>query len=189
MTRMVLAVALVSLALCACKGEKGDPCAAGSQGPTGLQGVQGDRGPIGPMPDVSFAGRLVEAEGPPLSSTVNTGASAADATASKGQVRFAASTGTGGRLWAVGDSDVGVLLGVGRTQIAVRAKVAAIASSAVLAKLSCQATRAGDTSPTTVSPVFEIRPNEFVADQWRELPILCEFLPNDASQMIVVDDF
>ena len=190
--RRTLLLAVLGLMLIACKGDKGDKGDRGDVGPQGQPGATGATGPVGPtgpLPDVSYAGRFLEAEGPTLSSTVTTGTAAADATASRGQARFGAGSGTAGRLWAVGSGDVGGLLGTGRTQVAVRAKVTSNLSTAVLAQLTCLATRAGDTTPTAVSATFEIRPNEFSSGTWRELAIRCEFLPNDVDQLIAVDGF
>lgn len=188
MKRMaVLAVAAMFLG--ACKGDPGPAGPAGAQGTQGAQGAKGDPGPVGPMPDVSFVGRLLEAEGP-VNASATVGATAADITASGGNVRFAAGSGSAGTVYAIANSDLGGgKLGVGRTEVTVRAKVTSNLSTSVLAQIHCEATRAGDTSPTTVSALLDIRPNEFVSSQWRELTIRCDFLPNDANQSVVVGGF
>lgn len=191
MKRMaVLAVAVVFLG--GCKGDPGAAGAQGAQGPQGLQGAKGDpgaTGPVGPMPDVSFVGRLLEAEGT-VNASATVGATAADITASGGNVRFAAGSGSAGTVYAIANGDLGGgKLGVGRTEVTVRAKVTSNLSTSVLAQIHCEATRSGDTSPTTVSPLLDIRPNEFASSQWRELTIRCDFLPNDANQSVVVGGF
>jgi len=148
---------VLMLALVGCKGEKGDP---GAQGPQGVQGQQGPRGDTGATPDVSYVGRLLEAEGP-LSPAATAGTTAADATASGGNVRFAAGSGAAGTVYALASTDLGGgKFGVGRTEVTVRAKVTSNLSTAVLARLRCEAIRAAAPSPTTVSPLLDIRPNE-----------------------------
>ncbi|HEY8207314.1 MAG TPA: hypothetical protein VIG99_07525 [Myxococcaceae bacterium] len=183
---MVLVAA--AMALVACKGEKGDAGDQGPQGPQGQQGVRGDTGASGATPDVSFVGRLLEAESP-SSSAVTAGVTAADPTASGGNVRFAAGSGAAGSVYAIINLDLGGKLGVGRTEVTVRAKVTSNLSSAVLAQFRCDSVRAGTGSPTAVSPLLDIRPNEFASGQWRELTIRCNFLPDDVSQAVVMDSF
>jgi len=180
----VLAAAAVVLGAC-----KGDPGPTGPTGTQGPQGIQGPKGDTGATPDVSFVGRLLEAEGP-LNASATVGATTTDATASSGSVRFAAGSGSAGTVYAIANTDLGNgKLGVGRTEVTVRAKVTSNLSTSVLAQLHCEATRAGDTSPTVVGPMLDVRPNEFVNGVWRELTIRCDFLPNDVNQTVVVGGF
>lgn len=189
--RMLLTA--VALSLLACQGAIGPQGAtgeAGQQGPVGATGATGAVGPTGPVPDVSYVGRLFEAEGPPISPTATAGVAADDPSASRGRARFAAGSGTAGRVWGVGTLELGGgKLGVERTQITVRAKVTSNLSSSVLAELSCVALRNGDSAPSTVSPVVQIRPSEFTSGRWRELSVSCDFLPDDQLQFIFVENF
>ena len=104
-------------------------------------------------------------------------------------MRFGAASGAAGRLWAVSSADVGGLLGVGRTQLAARVKVTNNLSTSVLAKLTCFAVRGAGGSPVQVSPVYEIRPSAFASGAWREISVKCDFLPDDQSQIVAMDEF
>lgn len=147
-------------------------------------------------PSTSYGERMSggwfwEAENPP-NVDAGLGQSKMDATASGGSARFVSASATAGmgnkdRAWAVTSRALGTAIGVGRTQIVVRAKVANASSSKVLARAKC---RANDGQDWQTLDSAELVPDEFPGNQtWKTFLLECDFSPSDANQMVVVEDF
>lgn len=49
--------------------------------------------------------------------------------------------------------------------------------------------RNGTSTFTEVATPVQIIPSQFTAGMWRELELVCKFLPDDIDQFIAVEDF
>ncbi len=197
-------------------GPTGPTGPAGPTGPTGPVGPTGpapapseilnavqsalDAGtPIGLLDSPHF-GRFFEAEDGPFTQ-VDAAVSVvqADSTASAGKALFASSAatlGTGsnlvpGRVYGLSGSGLGAgqLLAMSRTTVTFRLKVGAVASNRPLAVADCSAVRVGGGGWSQAGVAASIIPSAFPAAGWMEVSITCDFRPDDADQLVGVEDF
>lgn len=134
--------------------------------------------------------RIIENEAGPLAPSTVVGTVAAETTASGGSIRLGpASSPVSGTLWRVERAQAQSLLGLGRTLVTLRARVTDDQSAFILANLRCGAIRNGTSTFTEVAAPISIIPSQFTEGAWRELELVCNFLPDDADQFIAVEDF
>jgi hypothetical protein len=177
MTKSIGTAVVAYFALAAC---------AGSPGP------QGEKGADGAAATNSTLGGVFEAE-TRISGSADTGENRADPSASNGSARFASASSTPGplgRLWSIDSVTAEQRLGIGRTRVVARVKVASNAQGVALAELGCFSKRRDATNEVAVAAAVPLFPNLFPGSNgWIEVQLDCDFLPDDQEQRISVDDF
>lgn len=146
-----------------------------------------DFGAVASKPE---SNRIIENEATPLAPSAVVGTTVMEATASGGRIRLGpANSPASGTLWRVEKAQSRSLFGIGSTLVTLRARVGNTQSSSVLAHLRCGAMRNGTSTFTEVAAPVQIIPSNFTAGVWRELELVCNFLPDDIDQFIAVEDF